>query len=202
MMFEARIQRLALLLATAGTVACGGAARGPSAAAAAPQPHEADIRFMSDMIHHHAQAVLMARWAMDSAHGASAALRTLAGRIDVSQRDEIEMMQRWLRERGQTVPEPDYSSEHALHAFEASAEMPGMLPVQLLEALDAARGEEFNRMFLTLMIRHHRGALSMVEQLLASPGPRDSFVFRFAADVAADQAAEIERMSRMLAAVR
>src|SRR5215203_3083601 len=135
----------------------------------------ADVRFMQGMIGHHAQAVAMARWA--ATHGASARVRTLAERIDVSQRDEIALMQRWLRERGERVPEP---SEHQLMghppAGSGQAEMaggppmPGMLTAQEMQQLDAARGPEFDRLFLTRMIRHHEGAIAMVRALFASPG--------------------------------
>jgi uncharacterized protein (DUF305 family) len=156
----------------------------------------ADVKFMQGMIAHHAQAVLMARWA--STHGASAELRRLAERIDVGQHDEMAYMQRWLRERGETVP--DAKAEHDMSAHHTSgALMPGMLTHEQLMQLDEARGAGFDRLFLTFMIQHHQGALAMVEQLFSVPGAgQDVNVFRFASDVTADQTTEIERMQSML----
>jgi uncharacterized protein (DUF305 family) len=201
-----RLAGLAVALASAGgcshgtsAVARGGA---PAAGGAAATVSAADARFMSDMIAHHAQAVLMAAWALDSLRGAGPALRTLAARIDVSQRDEIATMQRWLRARGQPVPAADASPGHAAHGAGHGMPVPGMLsPAQLAE-LHAARGPAFERLFLSFMIQHHQGAIIMVERLLGTSGAaRDGLVFRFAADVHADQTAEIDRMSRMLAAM-
>jgi uncharacterized protein (DUF305 family) len=175
----------------------------------------ADVRFISSMIPHHGQAVLMAGWA--PTHDASPAVRTLSERIVVGQRDEIEFMQRWLRERNEPVPEPgavhgpeESDMDHAgmNHAgmdhdgIEHAMLMPGMLTAEELAELDRARGAEFDRLFLTFMIRHHQGAVTMVEQLFSARGAaQDEAVFRFAADVQADQVAEIDRMSRMLAAL-
>jgi uncharacterized protein (DUF305 family) len=160
---------------------------------------EADIRFMSGMIHHHAQAILMARWA--PTHGARPDVRTLAERIDVSQRDEIATMQRWLRERHEAAPDPVPHLGHAGMDM-AGPLMPGMLTAEELAQLDRATGPEFDRLFLTFMIRHHEGALTMVDQLFASPGAgQDVTIFRFASDVTADQTTEIERMRSMLAAL-
>jgi uncharacterized protein (DUF305 family) len=173
----------------------------------------ADVRFMQGMIGHHAQAVLMA--AMAPTHGAGNDVRRLAERIDVSQRDEMAMMQRWLRERGQPVPDPKSPSEHAGHAgMEVTGMdmpgmatpsggelMPGMLTPAQLAQLGAASGAEFNRLFLTFMIQHHQGALTMVDQLFSSQGAgQDVTIFRFASDVSADQTTEIERMQSMLSA--
>ena len=169
----------------------------------------ADVAFMQGMIAHHAQAVLMA--GMVPTHEAGADIRRLAERIDVSQRDEMAMMQRWLRERGQTVPDPKPASEHAEHAQHAGMDMtgmdmsnglmPGMLtPAQLAQLGQATRGE-FDRLFLTFMIQHHQGALTMVDRLFSSQGAgQDVTIFRFASDVTADQTTEIERMQSMLAA--
>src|SRR5690606_11052636 len=148
----------------------------------------ADVRFMQDMIGHHAQALEMA--AMVPTHGASENLQRLAQKIDISQRDEIAFMKQWLAERNQAVP-PD---GHA-HAMD----MPGMLTPEQMAQLDAARGEEFERLFLTFMIQHHEGALQMVEQLFNAPGAgQDSDIFRFATDVDADQRDEIFVMQGML----
>ncbi|HMA39295.1 MAG TPA: DUF305 domain-containing protein [Gemmatimonadales bacterium] len=155
----------------------------------------ADVAFMSGMIHHHAQAVLMAGWA--ASHGASPTVRTLCDRIVVAQRDEIALMQRWLRDRNLPAPEPD--AEHDVMPGMEHI-MPGMLNAEQLAQLDSARGPDFDRLFLTSMIRHHQGAITMVNQLQAAPGAgEEETVFRFSSDVYADQTTEIARMQRMLA---
>jgi len=180
-------------------------------ASLAQDPAAADARFVTGMIHHHAQAIVMARWAQT--HDAGHAVRTLAERIAVSQRDEIAMMQRWLRDNGRPVPEIDTTYErhaHERHAQERHApdahdarhahEMPGMLSHDQLARLDSARGADFDGLFLTLMIMHHRGAVTMVEQLRSVGGSaRDPIVLQIANDVVADQTAEIDRMVRLLA---
>jgi uncharacterized protein (DUF305 family) len=156
----------------------------------------ADVHFMQGMIHHHAQAVVMAGWAQT--HGARSDVKNLAQRIDVAQRDEMAFMQRWLRERHQEVPDP---LEHYQmgHDMPGMMMMPGMLTPDQMKQLDAARGPEFDRLFLTFMIQHHTGAITMVDQLFASPGAgQELYVFRFASDVNADQNTEIERMRLML----
>ncbi len=164
-----------------------------------PPYTRADVAFMSGMIGHHAQAVQMARWA--PTHGASPALRILAERIAVAQLDEIAFMQTWLRDRGEPVPSAEASHGHDAHAGH-HAMMPGMLTAEELAQLDKARGTAFDRLFLTFMIKHHDGALTMVEQLLASPGAaQDDDVYKFAADVNVDQITEIERMTQMLEAL-
>lgn len=158
----------------------------------------ADVHFMQGMIHHHAQAVVMAGWAQT--HGARPDVKILAQRIDVAQRDEMAFMQRWLRERHQDAPDPleHYQMGHDM-AMSPAEMMPGMLTADQMKALDAARGPEFDRLFLTDMIQHHQGAITMVNQLFASPGAgQELYVFRFASDVNADQATEIERMRLML----
>jgi uncharacterized protein (DUF305 family) len=195
---------VASLAACSGATASGtGATPEPAAPAAtqpARQPHnEADAAFMTDMIGHHAQAIVISRWA--ATHGASSAVQRLADRIIVGQEDEIVMMQRWLRDHGEPVPEPD-TAQTGRTGMDHSMHMPGMLSSEELAALDAARGAAFDRMFLTLMIRHHEGALTMVERLFASPGAgEDDTVFRIASDVQADQRVEIRRMQSMIDAL-
>ena len=160
----------------------------------------ADVHFMSGMIHHHAQAVVMAGWAQT--HDARPDVKVLAQRIDVAQRDEMAFMQRWLRERHQEVPDPleHYAMGHDMGDMKMEM-MPGMLTPEQMKQLDAARGPEFDRLFLTFMIQHHQGALTMVDQLFASPGAgQELYVFRFASDVNADQTTEIDRMRLMLGA--
>jgi uncharacterized protein (DUF305 family) len=157
----------------------------------------ADVAFMSGMIHHHAQAVLMAGWA--PSHGASQAIRALCERIVVGQRDEIALMQRWLRDRHETVPDGD-ASHDMMPGMDPSSMMPGMLTADQLAQLDRARGPEFDRLFLTFMIQHHQGAIVMVDKLFGSQGAgEEEIVFRFASDVYADQTTEIDRMQKMLA---
>jgi uncharacterized protein (DUF305 family) len=158
---------------------------------------EADVEFMSAMIGHHSQALLMAGWA--PTHGAGSSVRTLAERIINGQQDEIVTMQRWLRDREKPVPEPGRMGTSSTSHHQHSG-MPGMLTPDQLQQLDQARGSEFDRLFLTFMIQHHRGAVSMVQKLFATPGAaRDETVFKFANDVSVDQRTEVARMERMLA---
>jgi uncharacterized protein (DUF305 family) len=161
--------------------------------------NDADIEFMSGMIPHHAQAVLIAGWA--KSHGANASLQILCERQVVSQRDEIEMMRNWLRDRGLEVPARD-ATTHKMKMGGMVHEMlmPGMLSADDLAALDKARGREWDRLFLVDMIKHHEGALAMVETLMKSSALNDEDVFKFATDVHADQTAEIEVMKKMLEA--
>lgn len=197
-------------LALAAGAGCATSPRPPAGEPERPEPgravNPADVEFMTGMIHHHAQALVMAAWA--PTHGASPEIRTLAERIAVSQRDEIAGAQRWLEERGQPVPDvealvrADSAGAHSTHRMDHAMHMPGMLTPDELARLDDARGAEFDRRFLTFMIPHHQGAITMVEELFRAPGAaQDEAVFRFAADVQADQAAEIDRMTRMLAAL-
>ena len=212
----------ALVAAAAIVVALGAcrSAAGRGAAAAPPPPTgdraaiekaradsarypytEADIHFMSGMIGHHGQAIVMSR--MAASHGASPSVRNLADRIINAQQDEIRTMQSWLRDRGQPVPEPSPTGimTMTMGGHEHEMLMPGMLTAAQMQKLDAARGADFDRLFLTSMIQHHRGAVSMVQQLFGSYGAaQDETVFKFANDVSVDQTTEIARMERMLAA--
>jgi uncharacterized protein (DUF305 family) len=159
-----------------------------------PQPRftEADVRFMQGMIGHHAQALEMT--ALLPARTTRDDLRMLAQRIEVSQADEIRMMERWLQDRSRPLPDP-----HAHH--EPGGLMPGMLTGDEMAALGAAKGPAFDRLFLELMIRHHEGALVMVRQLFASPGAgQEGEIYAFASDVDADQRMEIDRMRALLGA--
>jgi len=197
---------------------------------------EADVHFMTSMIGHHAQAVVMAHLAPERA--ASPAVKRLAERVINGQQDEIRTMQQWLRDRQKPVPQPELhdmmsaapsgsaagsshggmahdSSHHAAHHpaadsargtsahgsihGDATHAMPGMLSEQQMAQLRAARGDEFDRLFLTYMIQHHRGAVSMVEQLFGTYGAaQNETVFKFASDVNVDQITEIARMEQML----
>lgn len=164
----------------------------------------ADVHFMTAMIHHHAQAIEMARLA--PANGASPPVRMLAARILSSQEDEIRIMQQWLRERSQPVPEvhvgPEGVRVHGGGGHEHLHGMAGMIDPDRMAALAASREGAFDRLFLTLMIEHHNGAVAMVHQLFATDGAaRDETVFRFASDVQVDQITEVDRMERMLASL-
>ncbi len=178
-------------------------------------PHTpADVLFMQNMILHHEQALIMARKVPE--RSARDDVRLLAERIERAQMDEIAVMARWLELRGEEVPplgiELDASDElpggalrhghqqdhdHRHHEHDMMA---GMLTDEELATLEAARGEEFDRLFLEFMIYHHEGAVLMVEELMASPGAaRASDVFELSTHVANDQQDEIARMRTMLA---
>jgi len=192
---------------------------------------EADVAFVTGMIAHHAQALIMSDLA--PTHAASPQVQVLAARIINSQQDEIALMQRWLRDRGQPVPEvkidglnltielsepddmnsgghmdspddmdsPDAHMKHDADRDDAKHAhlMPGMLTQAQLEELDAAFGPEFDRLFLTGMIAHHGGAVSMVDDLFAVDGAgQDDAVFKLASDIQVDQITEIARMQSML----
>jgi uncharacterized protein (DUF305 family) len=177
----------------------------------------ADIAFVDGMIHHHAQAIVMASWA--PSHGASADVRTLCGRIINAQLDEIHRMQQWLADRRQPVPWPkltrdttggthdmaamaDMPGMSNMHAAAGDSLMPGMLTNAQLDSLDRSHGEEFDRRFLTGMIQHHRGAVQMVRKLFATYGAgQDETIFKMASDINVDQTTEIARMQRMLLAM-
>jgi uncharacterized protein (DUF305 family) len=165
-----------------------------------PRYTAAGVEFTSGMIGHHAQAILMSQWA--PTHGASPAIQSLADRIIVSQTDEIKFMQDWLRARKQVVP-PSDPRGYVMPGMTGPMLMPGMLTPEQMAALDRSRGAEFDRLFLGDMIVHHRGAIGMVQQLTSSGegGGEDDALMTYAANVAADQAAEIGRMARMLSAL-
>lgn len=163
---------------------------------------QADIDFMTGMIHHHAQALVMAR--MAPSHGASPSMRILTERIINAQNDEIALMQDWLGDRGLDVPEVmpsgvSMSAQGGNHGGAGGGMMPGMLTDAQLATLNEARGPDFDRLFLTYMIRHHEGALTMVEELFATYGAaQEQAVFKLASDIGADQSSEIHRMQTML----
>lgn len=154
----------------------------------------ADVRFMQGMIPHHAQALEMA--ALIPERTDHEGLHLLGRRIEISQRDEIAWMTRWLERRGEAAPMMGAGHAHGLGEGEL---MPGMLSREEMDALAAARGSGFDRLFLEGMIKHHQGALTMVAELFGSPGGgQETEIFRFAADVDADQDMEILRMRDML----
>ncbi len=166
-----------------------------------------DVAFMQHMIVHHAQAVEMVE--LLQARGTHATVRRLGQRIALSQEAEMALMRDWLSDRGQPLEmqgmAPDHAamdhSAHAGHAMPASDTplMPGMLSPARMQALAAARGPTFDRLFLEGMVRHHQGALDMVDALLAEPGAaEDPMLSDFTNSVVADQAAEILRMQSLL----
>ncbi len=175
--------------------------------------HQADVRFMTGMIGHHAQALVMSHLAPDN--GASEEILVLTGRIINAQTDEIAVMQSWLRDRDRPVPDvsPDGAvtpphSDMADSSMDMSgmhsSDMPmaGMLSPAQLDELRAARGRDFDRLFLTFMIQHHNGAVTMVHELFATDGAaQDNLVFKLASDIQVDQTTEVARMERMLEAI-
>jgi uncharacterized protein (DUF305 family) len=226
-MTRSHTRSLGALLAVLAAAACGGA-RPAAAQATLPHPTgghghshggtitstdtarwtQADVRFMTAMIGHHAQAVQMSRLAPDRAE--ANAVRILAQRIISAQQDEIATMQTWLRDRGQPVPEAHAAMDHGSMnhgaAGQAGADhgahglMPGMLTPEQMARLEQSTGAEFDRLFLSFMIQHHGGATAMVRELFGSWGAgQDETVFKFASDVNVDQETEIARMQRMLA---
>lgn len=183
---------------------------------------EADVQFMQHMIHHHAQALILARMVADRSERED--LNYLAQRIDRSQDDEMRFMRDWLSRRGQDVPEIDLynplseSEDHGGHAGHGDHaaheqhvadghhgqphEMAGMLSPAELDALADAEGEEFDRLFLQGMIYHHEGALDMVRDLLATPrAAQEAELFEFVSHVDSDQRMEIVRMIQLLRSI-
>jgi uncharacterized protein (DUF305 family) len=169
----------------------------PSTKGAVPPRSQADVEFMQGMIMHHAQAVEMT--ALIASHTENKDLRSLGARISSSQSDEIKFMKRWLAARGEAIsmampgmPEMDKSGQ-------PMALMPGMLSPEQMEALRKAKGAEFDRLFLTGMIQHHGGALTMVKDLFDTAGAgQDADLFNFATDADNTQRAEIKIMQSML----
>jgi uncharacterized protein (DUF305 family) len=187
------MRRLLILALAVGALARSAEAQAPRVAYT-----PADVHFMSGMIYHHAQAVLIAGWA--SSHGAGPAVRTLCDRIVVSQTDEIALLSRWLADRHEAVPQID--PQHLMMpGMESSHMMPGMLSAPQLAQLDAARGPDFDVTFLRFMIQHHQGAITMVNELFAAAGGEEEPVYKMATGVFADQTTEIERMQKMLVAI-
>ncbi len=168
---------------------------------------DADVAFMQHMIVHHAQAVEMVE--LLQTRGVHPTVRRLGQRIALSQEAEMALMRGWLSDRGQPLEMPgtgaghagmDHSA-HAGHAMPASETpvMAGMLSPAQMQALAAANGAAFDRLFLEGMIRHHQGALDMVDALMAQPGAaEDTTLSDFAASVVGDQSAEILRMQSLL----
>ena len=167
------------------------------------QPYsDADIAFMTGMIPHHAQAVIMAGWA--PTHGARSDVAILCERIVVGQADEIRSMQQWLSDHGLPVPDATATRmKMKMNGVEHDMLMPGMLSDEEMAELDKARGREFDRLFLIGMIKHHQGAIDMVNDLFKAYGAaQDDTIYKFASDVFADQSIEIQVMRKMAASVQ
>jgi uncharacterized protein (DUF305 family) len=214
-------QSVPMLLLASALAACGSGSHAPFTAAPAPAQAQgeaaaiarakadsarypytaADVHFMQGMIGHHAQAITMAGWA--PSHGASASVRRLAERIINAQQDEIVTMQTWLADRHQDVPAATAAPmKMMMNGKEQEMLMPGMLTEAQMHQLDQANGPEFDRQFLTFMIQHHKGAVSMVQELFDTYGAaQDELTFKYASDVNVDQTTEIARMERMLSAL-
>ncbi len=209
---------LSLLTATAS--GCASPDPQPRAAQPAPISHPthtaADVAFMRGMIPHHQQALEMAALVADRT--SNEAIHLLAERIAVSQQDEIAQMSRWLEQRGEEAPpagagdhahhtRPSHGEHgehggHGAHGAEGHASMPGMLTPEEMALLAAATGPQFDRLFVELMIRHHEGALMMVDELFAAPGAgQEVDAFRIASEIDSDQRIEIQRMQRMLSSL-
>ena len=185
----------------AGIVGAGSAAAIAAAEEAEKRFTPADVEFMSGMIPHHAQAIIMSGWC--ESHGARADVLKLCQKIVIVQRAEIHMMRGWLGDRGLPVPDST-STKHTMKMGDMMHEMlmPGMLTDEQMAALDKARGSAFDRLYLVGMIGHHQGAIDMVKELRSHAGAAEEpTVFRFSNDVDADQSAEIVRMRFMLETV-
>ncbi|MGZ3331775.1 MAG: DUF305 domain-containing protein [Gemmatimonadaceae bacterium] len=176
----------------------------PASAQKPPSYTAADVRFMQGMIGHHAQALAMT--ALIPTRSSRQDIRMLGQRITVSQKDEIAMMQQWLRDRHQQVPardaQPQAMAGNSMNMpgmAMSDTLMPGMLTSEQLAELAKTTGDEFDKLFLADMIRHHEGALVMVKSLLGTTGSgQEAEVFRFASEVDSDQRAEIARMNALL----
>src|SRR5208282_5032795 len=169
----------------------------PSTKGTLPPRSQADVEFMQGMIMHHAQAVEMT--ALIALHTENKELRSLGARISSSQSDEIRFMERWLATRGEAISMATPGIPGMDMAHEPMTLMPGMLTPEQMEALRKAKGAEFDRLFLTGMIQHHNGALTMVKDLFDTAGAgQDADLFNFATDADNTQRAEIKIMQTML----
>jgi uncharacterized protein (DUF305 family) len=169
--------------------------------AAAPErkPSDADVKFMQGMIMHHSQAVEMTELLRTRSHDPE--VQALGKRISISQTDEMRFMREWLTERGEPISEHASMDMAGMDHMDMGSMpmMPGMLTKEQMKALAAATGPAFDHLFLTGMIQHHTGALTMVKDLFWVPGAgQDPRLFDFASDVDNTQQAEIDIMRHML----
>ena len=181
---------LAVVLGALLLAGCSGDGERKAAAELAPR---SEVELMQAMFHHHAQALRMT--SLVPARSASPDVPLLARRMGLRQEAETELMRSWLAERGEEAPE--LHRPHG-HAHGPGPLMPGMLTEEELEELASQRGERFDRLFLESMIRHHEGALTMVQVLHATGGGLEPEIGAFARHVEADQAIEIGRMQELL----
>jgi uncharacterized protein (DUF305 family) len=169
----------------------------PATRGTLPPRSQADVEFMQGMIMHHAQAVEMT--ALMATHTENQELRLLGAKISSSQSDEIRFMRRWLAARGEGVPPAKGGMPGMDMSHDSMGLMPGMLTAEQMEALRKAKGAEFDHLFLTGMIQHHEGALTMVKDLFDTAGAgQDADIFNFATDADNTQRAEIKIMQTML----
>lgn len=152
----------------------------------------ADVDFMRNMMAHHAQALELTK--LVPTRTTREEIGLLAERIEVSQVSEVELMRNWLTKRDQVLEDNSAHHDHGT--------MPGMLSPQDIAKLADTTGADFDRLFLELMIRHHEGALIMLEQLYAAKDAgQGAEIFQIASHIDADQRAEIARMRRLLTAI-
>lgn len=169
----------------------------PSTRATLPPWTQADVEFMQGMIMHHSQAVEMT--ALVPSHTDNKELRSLGARISSSQSDEIKFMRRWLASRGEPVSVAMPGMPGIDMSHQSMALMPGMLTPEQMDDLRKAKGGKFDHLFLTGMIQHHNGALTMVKDLFETAGAgQDAELFNFATDADNSQRAEIKIMQNML----
>src|SRR5436305_1690495 len=169
----------------------------PSTTGKLPPRSQAEVEFMQGMIMHHAQAVEMT--ALIASHTENKDLRLLGARISSSQSSEINFMKRWLAARGEPASMAMPGMKNMNMSAQPTALMPGMLTPEQMAALRKAKGDEFDHLFLTGMIQHHNGALTMVKDLFDTAGAgQDAELFNFATDVDTGQRAEIRIMQGML----
>lgn len=171
-----------------------------STRAVLPKRSQKDTEFMQGMIVHHAQAVEMT--ALIESRTKNRDIRLLGERISKSQMDEIEFMKRWLVIQGESISTKEMAHAHS-HTSGDQMLMPGMLTKKQMDALRKAEGPQFDRLFLSGMIKHHKGALAMVKDLFETAGAgQDAVLFNFATDVDSGQRAEIRTMEALLRANR
>lgn len=181
---------LIALVASVVLAACGSDNDDSNAAGASSDHNAADVSFAQDMIPHHGQAIDMAE--MAAGRASSSEVKTLAARIQAAQDPEIETMGKWLRSWGEDVPSTDMS-----HAEHSSMMMPGMMSNDEMNDLMAKSGPAFDRTFLSMMTRHHQGAIEMArtERAKGSYSPAKDL----AENIVQDQQAEIDEMAKLLA---
>ncbi len=175
----------------------GKSTNGPVVGTAQREPTKADFDFMEGMIMHHNQAVTMV--SLMKGRSQNPQLLEFGQRISISQTDEMKFMRRWLEQRGHPIADDGMAGMDMPGMDAEMPPMPGMLSARQMDALRKAKGTEFDRLFLTGMIQHHTGALTMVKDLFDTPGAgQDPQLFDFTADVDVTQRGEIGAMQGLL----